>query len=129
MGHWYERAFVTQLAEHQSKLRETKGITQGSIERELSHEQARPWRPKLAKLVKRSFQRQVTKHLADDTPFQAEERVRWNLRRFGLLDRREAARSLKRLRSLQPLVPPTGMGRRGSLEPMAHGPKDPAHPL
>jgi hypothetical protein len=71
-GHWYERAFVTQLAEHQSKLRETKGITQGSIERELSHEQARPWTPKLAKLVKRSFQRQVTKHLADDTPFQAE---------------------------------------------------------
>ena len=105
-GHWYERAFVTQLAEHQSKLRETKGITQGSIERELSHEQDRPWTPTLAKLVKRSFQRQGTKHLADDTPFQAEARVRRNLRRFGLLDRREAARSLKRLRSLQLLVPP-----------------------
>ena len=116
---WYEKAMVTQLAELQSQLRQSKGITKGSIQRDISHEQPQPWTPQVARIVKRNFQRQATKLLGEGSDFQAEERVRWNLKRFGLLDRREAARSLKRLRGLQPHVPPrvwAASHLRGHLE-------------
>ncbi len=68
-GSWCEKAIALQLAEHQNQLRPETGITNNSIERELSREQALPWTPQTAKLVKGNFPRQVSKLLAEDTAF------------------------------------------------------------
>ena len=83
-GCWCDRAFVTQMAEHQNNLRRKQGITKNGIEQEISRNQAQPWDPAMALRVRRTFQRQVTQKLASGTTFNAEERVRSNLCRFGL---------------------------------------------
>ncbi len=70
-GFWCERAMVTQLAELPNQFRHGKVIAKNSTQRELSQEQPQPWTPKTAKIVKRNFQRQVAKLLAEDTAFQA----------------------------------------------------------
>ena len=66
----------------------------------------RPWTQPVAERARRSFQRAAGTLLARTDTYDAEGWTRKKLRRWGLRDRRQAARSLMRLRELGAVVPP-----------------------
>ena len=105
-GHWFDRAFVHQLAEHIRRCRPEDGITQFRVEEHLAKSSPRPWSPQVAALVKKSFQREVTSRLNALSKYDGEARTRANLARFDILVRREAVRTLQRMRRLGGAVPP-----------------------
>ena len=51
-GHWFDRAFVHQLAQHISRCRTEEGITQRRVEEHLAKHSPRPWTPQVAASVK-----------------------------------------------------------------------------
>ncbi len=66
----------------------------------------RPWQLVTTRRVQKDFQKAVTQQLRQNTTYDAENRIRQNLRRFGQLDRRQAANALRRLRVLGQTVSP-----------------------
>ena len=105
-GHWFDKAFVHQMKEHIQTCRSELSITRFRIEERISRGCPRPWAPQLAWLIQKSFQKEVSAQMAARSKYDAEDRVRSHLRRFGLLDRRQAALALKRLLRLGGDVPP-----------------------
>ena len=103
---WHSQAFVHQLADLVQDFRHNLGIRCSRVEHELSGGEARPWSHATTVKVRKNFQKHVTELLRSQTKFDAEARVRQNLERFGLRDRRQAALSLRRLRALGQAVPP-----------------------
>jgi hypothetical protein len=104
-GLWFDKAIVHQKKEHIQTCRNEMSITRFRIEERISRGCPRPWAPKLAWLDQKRFQNEVSAQMAAHSKYDAEDRVRSNLRRFGLLDRRQAALALKRLRRLGGDVP------------------------
>ena len=105
-SHWFDRAFVHQLANHIKSCRSEQGISRRQVEEHLTKGCPRPWTPQMEAAVKRNFQKEVHSRMAAQSRYDAESRLRTNVKRFGILDRREAARSLQWLRHLAKTVPP-----------------------
>lgn len=105
-GDWFDRATVHQMAGLARRLRHNSGITRHRVESKLAMDSPRPWQLVTTRRVQKGFQKAVTQQLRQHTTYDAENRIRQNLRRFGLLDRRQAANALRRLRVLGQTVPP-----------------------
>ena len=103
---WYRNSALLQLDDTIGSLREDHGITAEAVEGTIAPGVPRPWPAAVARKIARSFQRTVVQQLRARTPYDAEGRVRCNLARFGHLDRRQAARCLKRLQQLSSTTPP-----------------------
>ena len=103
---WYAKAAVTQMAALQTKLRQSNGMRGHSVGEGISCDVQRPWPTEATIKVRKQFQRNVTDRLREKSIFDGENRVRYNLKRFGLLDRWAAAAALKRLNSIAKQVTP-----------------------
>ena len=102
---WYERSHVVQMKELHSRLK-ANGIDRGNIEAALAKEAPRPWTVATCRQIRANFQKEVYNQVHRLQGYDPEERVRWQLRRFGQRDRRQAVRANKRLRHLAAAVPP-----------------------
>jgi hypothetical protein len=103
---WFRSFVPAQLAKTLESVNAKCHVTAAVIEEELAGGEPRPWSRCLAKRVRRDFQKRVNSLLVDRIFYDAERRVRENLARFGMRDRRQAGRCLARLRLISPLVPP-----------------------
>ena len=103
---WHDKASVHQMSRLLMQLRQAHGITRFRIEDSITKGEPRPWSTEIALKVQKSFQKHATEKLYQTDAYDSENRVRQNLKRFGLLDRREAEASLTRLRRIGRAVPP-----------------------
>lgn len=102
---WYENAHSDILLQSVRALR-ARGITTIAVEDAAAGTAVRPWTPAQAVQVRRGFQKAARRMaLAGDT-YDALAWHRRKLERWGFMDRRQAARSLARLKELHSLVPP-----------------------
>ena len=103
---WYRKAIVQQMEDLIRRARRDFGISQRSIADQITASAPRPWERRISLEVDKTFQKCVHQTLLRKDQYDAEGRVRSNLARFGLLDRRQAARVLRRLCRLGQSVPP-----------------------
>ena len=102
---WYQSSPLLQLSSTCADLTDL-GVTATQIIQDLTHPEPRPGRQPIAQRARVSFQKAAHAAILTHTTYVAEHRVRYNLRRFGCLDRRQVDRSLRRLRELAGRVPP-----------------------
>ena len=105
MYDWHRLASVHQLADNLLHLQQ-RGVTERAIVSQLTSHAVRPWTQDMERRVRRNFQRAVHQAIKSQTLHCAEQRVSEKLSKFGIMDRRQADRSLRRLRWLSGRVPP-----------------------
>jgi hypothetical protein len=106
--HWYEAAHSTVLLANREAMR-ARGITTTAVENEAAGSDARPWTEATVSKVRRGFQKAARALEQTGDTYDALAWTRRKLERWGCKDRREAVRSLRRIRELQPAVPPRVM--------------------
>ena len=105
---WYAAAHCTVLSRTLQEF-EAQGITEGVVEAEAAGSRPRPWSVATMNLVCKTFQRTARRLWEAGDRYNAEQWTRHKLHRWGLRDRRQATRSLDRLRALAQTVPPRVM--------------------
>ena len=103
---WYGMAAIRQMEELIKRMRAGLGISQRSITNRITASAPRPWAHRICRNVDKNMQKFIFQALQQAETYDAEERIRQNIARFGLRDRRQAVRVLRRLRSIGPNVPP-----------------------
>ena len=103
---WYDRAAVQQMVAAAEQARRVHGFSRQSIVQTIAGATPHPWEQKVHAKVDKNMQKQIYMELLKAEPYDAEGRVRFNLARFGINDRRQAARALTRLKEVGKQVPP-----------------------
>ena len=105
---WYDEAHCVTLRTTMKQF-EDAGITEQVVEDTAAGNKPRPWTKGTQQIVSRNFQRTARALLARRDMYDPGHWTREKLSRWGLRDRRQADRSLARLRSLGSEVPPRVM--------------------
>ena len=102
---WYDASHCRTLQAALEKFR-VAGITEQLVDETAAGIHPRPWTQATAQLIRQRFQRTAGDLMARQDQYDAERWTRRKLWRWNLRDRRQAARSLTRLRGLGVAVPP-----------------------
>ena len=102
---WYCSAPVTVLTDAWSTLRQ-KGITHTRIELHAAKGAPRPWSREAMDKIRKGYQKSIVHLLTEQDGYNAEKWSRRKLTHWGLPDRRDADRHLRRLSALQTQVAP-----------------------
>ena len=105
---WYDAAHAKVLMANSNALR-GEDVTTIRVEEQAAGAAARPWSAAVTSKVRRTFQKVARQLIQARDSYDALWWTRRKLRRWGCHDRREAERSLQRVRSLRGEVPPRVM--------------------
>ena len=105
---WFALAPAVVLLRNRERLH-CVGITVRRVEEQASAGADRPWTEHVVRAVRKKFQKTASQLIQQGEVYDAEAWIRRKLGKWGLHDRRDAARSLARLRDLSEVVPPRVM--------------------